>query len=113
MALKTLFTALRKEKAEIGFGNMVAIANESAQIRDVMLEEMGDPLDEFKNEAIDDEDMEKFIESIPEDETEDIEAAVADALNMDDPVDPDDYIGDSAKKALEEACSMFPDTEEC
>ncbi len=122
MALKTLFNNLRVENAKDGFGNMVAVANESAQIRDILLEEMEeienidlsdpDAEEQFKNEAIDEEEMEKLIDNIPESEIDDSAVATARLTNQNVPVDEDEYVGAPMESVMIQIDALIPESEE-
>lgn len=122
MALKTLFNNLRMENAKDGFGNMVAVANESAQIRDILLEEMEeienidlsdpDAEEQFKNEAIDEEEMEKLIDNIPESEIDDSAVATARLTNQNVPVDEDEYVGAPMESVMIQIDALIPESEE-
>lgn len=122
MALKTMFEALKRENSKEGFGNMVSVANESAIIRDIMLEEMDPEIDidisdpdaeeKFKNQAIDEEEMDKLIENIPETDVDDAATAASRLTNQDVIVDEDDYIGAPLEEMLQLINTTIPDTEE-
>ena len=122
MALKTMFAALRQENAKNSFGNIIAIANESAMIRDVFMEEMEAPIDvdlsdpdaeeKFKDEALNSEDMEELINSIPETEIDDASVAVGKLTNQNVPVNPDEYIGMPLDESMADVDLLIPDTEE-
>lgn len=122
LALKTLFNNLRMENAKDGFGNMVAVANESAQIRDILLEEMEeienidlsdpDAEEQFKNEAIDEEEMEKLIDNIPESEIDDSAVATARLTNQNVPVDEDEYVGAPMESVMIQIDALIPESEE-
>lgn len=122
LALQTMFQKLRREQAKDGFGNMIAVANESAIIRDAVLEEMDvcddinltdpDAEEKIKNEAIDDEEMEKLIEDIPESEIDDAAIATAHLTNQNVPVDEDEYVGAPLKEMLYRIDLTIPDSEE-
>lgn len=122
MALKTMFETLRRENAKEGFGNMVSVANESAVIRDIMLEEMEADIDvdlndpdaeeKFKNQALDEEEMDELIEKIPETEIDDAAIAVGKLTNQNVPIDEEEYIGAPLEEAMREINYLIPDTEE-
>lgn len=122
MALKTMFAALRQENAKNSFGNIIAVANESAMIRDVFMEEMEAPIDvdlndpdaeeKFKDEALNSEDMEELINSIPETEIDDASVAVGKLTNQNVPVNPDEYIGMPLDESMADVDLLIPDTEE-
>lgn len=119
MALKTLMNRLRQENAKDGFGNIVSVANESAIIRDLLLEEMSGEEDlanideeEFKNEAIDEEEMDKLIDRIPESDIDDESVAAARLSNQDVPVDEDDYIGAPLESVMFDIDVLIPETQE-
>lgn len=122
MALKTMFESLRLQNAKDGFGNMLSVANESAVIRDIMLEEMEADIDvdlndpdaeeKFKNEALDEEEMEDLIEKIPETEIDDAAVAVGKLTNQNVPIDEEEYIGAPLEEAMREINTLIPDTEE-
>ena len=113
MAFKTMFKKLREANIEIGFENMVAVANEAAILRDFILEEeMGEvPLEvdindpdaeeQIKDDAIDDAELADFIDSIPETEIDD--AALA-AGKLDDYMSP-------TSESLQDIDFNIPDTE--
>ena len=122
MALKTMFAALRQENAKNSFGNIIAVANESAMIRDVFMEEMEAPIDvdlndpdaeeKFKDEALNSEDMEELINSIPETEIDDASVAVGKLTNQNVPVNPDEYVGMPLDESMVDVDLLIPDTEE-
>lgn len=122
MALKTMFAALRQENAKNSFGNIIAVANESAMIRDVFMEEMEAPIDvdlndpdaeeKFKDEALNSEDMEELINSIPETEIDDASVAVGKLTNQNVPVNPDEYVGMPLDESMADVDLLIPDTEE-
>ena len=124
LALKTLFNQLRQENAKSGFGNIIAVANEAALIRDFVLEEMEktdyddidlnspDAEDDFKNQAIDDEEMDKLIEKIPESDIDEASVDAARLSNENSPVDPDDYIGAPLESVMYDIDALIPETEE-
>ena len=122
MALKTMFAALKQENAKNSFGNIIAVANESAMIRDVFMEEMEAPIDvdlndpdaeeKFKDEALNSEDMEELINSIPETEIDDASVAVGKLTNQNVPVNPDEYIGMPLDESMADVDLLIPDTEE-
>ena len=122
MALKTMFAALRQENAKNSFGNIIAVANESAMIRDVFMEEMEAPInvdlndpdaeEKFKDEALNSEDMEELINSIPETEIDDASVAVGKLTNQNVPVNPDEYVGMPLDESMADVDLLIPDTEE-
>ena len=61
MALKTMFATLKKENAKNSFGNIIAVANESAEIRDTFMEEMDTPIEVDLNDP---DAEEKFKDAI-------------------------------------------------
>ena len=124
LALKTLFNQLRQENAKSGFGNIIAVANAAALIRDFVLEEMEktdyedidlnspDAEEDFKNQAIDDEEMDKLIEKIPESDIDEASVDAARLSNENSPVDPDDYIGAPLESVMYDIDALIPETEE-
>lgn len=124
-ALKVMYGKLREENAKEGFGNLLSVHNESAQIRDAMLEEMDpsetpididitapDAEEEFKDAAIDDDEMGKLIENIPETEIDDAAVAVGKMTNEDVPVDEDEFIGAPLESVMMLVEKYVPDCEE-
>lgn len=117
-----MFAALKQENAKNSFGNIIAVANESAMIRDVFMEEMEAPIDvdlndpdaeeKFKDEALNSEDMEELINSIPETEIDDASVAVGKLTNQNVPVNPDEYIGMPLDESMADVDLLIPDTEE-
>jgi hypothetical protein len=117
-----MFETLRRENAKEDFGNMVSVANESAVIRDIMLEEMEADIDvdlndpdaeeKFKNQALDEEEMDELIEKIPETEIDDAAIAVGKLTNQNVPIDEEEYIGAPLEEAMREINYLIPDTEE-
>ena len=122
MALKTMFATLKKENAKNSFGNIIAVANESAEIRDTFMEEMDTPIEvdindpdaeeKFKDEALNSEDMDELIDSIPETEIDDASVAVGKLTNQNIPVNPDEYIGAPMEESMLDIDVFVPDTEE-
>ena len=123
--LKLMYGKLREENAKEGFGNLLSVHNESAQIRDTMLEEMDpsevpididitapDAEDQFKDAAIDDEEMGKLIETIPETEIDDATVAVGKMTNEDIHVDDDEFIGAPMESVMNLVEKYVPDCEE-
>lgn len=116
---------LREENAKEGFGNLLSVHNESAIIRDAILEEL-DPTEipinvdltdpdaeqQFKDEAIDNEDMDKLIDSLPETEIDDAAVAVGKMVNEDVPVDEDEFIGAPMEQTMLLVEKYIPDCEE-
>lgn len=124
MALKVLYDALKKEKTACGFGNMLAVANENAVIRDMMLSVMEaednvdtvapetTDLEKFKDEEIANNDIEKFIDDIPEADLEEEEASAASVEAATEIDYPDDYVGARFESYLRKVDMTFPETEE-
>lgn len=114
---KTMFSKLREQNARNGFGNLLAVANESAVVRDFMLEEMGEtPVEvdtapeKFKEEEIEADELEKIIEKIPETDLDD--AAIAAGKTYNTPIpDVESYVGGSVEEAMEDIDLYIPDTE--
>ena len=116
---------LREENAKEGFGNLLSVHNESAIIRNAILEEL-DPTEipinvdltdpdaeqQFKDEAIDNEDMDKLIDSLPETEIDDAAIAVGKMVNEDVPVDEDEFIGAPMEQTMLLVEKYIPDCEE-
>ncbi len=125
MALKLMFEKLREENAKEGFGNLLSVHNESAIIRDSVLEEL-DPTDipievditdpdaenQFKDEALDDEELGKLIDNIPETEIDDAAVAVGKMTNEDVPVDEDEFVGAHLESVLTLVDKYVADSEE-
>ena len=125
MALTLMLGKLREENAKEGFGNLLSVHNESAIIRDAILEEL-DPTEipinvdltdpdaeqQFKDEAIDNEDMDKLIDSLPETEIDDAAVAVGKMVNEDVPVDEDEFIGAPMEQTMLLVEKYIPDCEE-
>jgi hypothetical protein len=106
VALKLMMKKLREENVKDGFGNLLSVHTESALIRDAILEEMDpseipievdinspDAEEEFKDEAIDDEEMGELIDKLPETEIDDATVAVGKMTDEDVPVDDDEFVG--------------------
>ena len=125
MALTLMLGKLREENAKEGFGNLLSVHNESAIIRDAILEEL-DPTEipinvdltdpdaeqQFKDEAIDNEEMDKLIDSLPETEIDDATIAVGKMVNEDVPVDEDEFIGAPMEQTMLLVEKYIPDCEE-
>ena len=125
MALTLMLGKLREENAKEGFGNLLSVHNESAIIRNAILEEL-DPTEipinvdltdpdaeqQFKDEAIDNEDMDKLIDSLPETEIDDATIAVGKMVNEDVPVDEDEFIGAPMEQTMLLVEKYIPDCEE-
>ena len=125
MALTLMLGKLREENAKEGFGNLLSVHNESAIIRNAILEEL-DPTEipinvdltdpdaeqQFKDEAIDNEDMDKLIDSLPETEIDDAAIAVGKMVNEDVPVDEDEFIGAPMEQTMLLVEKYIPDCEE-
>ena len=121
MALKTMFAALKKENSKNSFGNMISVANESALIRDVFMEEMDsidvdltdpDAEEKFKDAALNEDEMDELIDSIPETEIDDAAVAVGKLTNQNVPVNDEEYIGAPLDEAMNAVDIYVPDTEE-
>lgn len=120
--LSTLFEGFKKVKADEGFGNLVSVAIESSNVRDSLMDEMGDELiddaittdddEEIKNKALEDEEMEKLIDNIPETEIDDASVVAGKISNQNVPVDEDEYIGAPMKESMSMIEDLIPDTEE-
>ena len=108
MALEVMYGKLREENAKEGFGNLLSVHNESAVLRDAILEELDpseEPIDvdltspeaedDFKDAAIDDAAI-----------------AVGKMTNEDVPVDPDEFIGAPMESVMQTIEKYVPDTEE-
>lgn len=125
MALKLMMKKLREENVKDGFGNLLSVHTESALIRDAILEEM-DPSDipievdinspdaeeEFKDEAIDDEEMGELIDKLPETEIDDATVAVGKMTDEDVPVDDDEFVGAPMESVMMLIEKYVPDCEE-
>ena len=125
MALKVMMEKLHEENAKDGFGNLLAIHNESAMIRNAILEEL-DPSDipievdindpeaenNFKDEAIDDETVGELIDKIPETEIDDAAVAVGKITNEDIPVDDDEFVGAPMEATMALVEKYIPECEE-
>lgn len=120
-----MYGKLREENAKEGFGNLLSVHNESAQIRDTILEELDpsevpididitapDAEEQFKDAAIDDEELNKYIDSIPETEIDDAAIAVGKMTNDDVPVDEDEFIGAPLESVMTLVEKYVPDCEE-
>ena len=116
---------LKEENAKEGFGNLLSVHNESATTRNAILEELDpteipievdltdpDAEDQFKDEAIDDEEMGKLIENLPETEIDDAAIAVGKMVNEDVPVDEDEFIGAPMEQVMMLIEKYIPDCEE-
>lgn len=125
MALKLMYEKLREENAKEGFGNLLSVHNESAIVRNAILEELDpseipieidladpDAEEQFKDEAIDDDDMDKLLENIPETEIDDATVAVGKMVNEDVPVDEDEFIGAPMEQVMLLVEKYIPDCEE-
>ena len=125
MALEVMYGKLREENAKEGFGNLLSVHNESAVLRDAILEELDpseEPIDvdltspeaedDFKDAAIDDAEMSDLIDKLPETEIDDAAIAVGKMTNEDVPVDPDEFIGAPMESVMQTIEKYVPDTEE-
>ena len=125
MALKLMLGKLRAENAKEGFGNLLAVHNESAIIRNAILEELDpkeypievdltDPDAEnmFKDAALDDEELSKLIDSLPETEIDSATVAVGKMTNSNIPVDEDEFIGAPMEQVMTLIEKYIPDCEE-
>lgn len=125
MALKLMTQKLRETNAKDGFGNLLSVHNESAMIRDSVLEELDpkefpievdltapDAEDQFKDAAIDDEEMGKLLDTIPETEIDDATVAVGKMTNEDIPVDDDEFVGAPMESVMMLVEKYVPDCEE-
>ena len=94
MALKLTIKKFREVNAKVGFGNLLAVHTESAMIRDTILEELDpkevpidvditapDAEDQFKDAALDDDEVSGLIDSIPESEIDDSAAEVGQLID--------------------------------
>ena len=125
MALKLMMKKLREENVKDGFGNLLSVHTESALIRDAILEEMDpseipievdinspDAEEEFKDEAIDDEEMGELIDKLPETEIDDATVAVGKMTDEDVPVDDDEFVGAPMESVMMMIEKYVPDCEE-
>ena len=125
MALKLMLGKLREENAKEGFGNLLSVHNESAIIRNAILEELDpkeypievdltDPDAEnmFKDAALDDEELSKLIDSLPETEIDSATVAVGKMTNSNIPVDEDEFIGAPMEQVMTLIEKYIPDCEE-
>lgn len=125
MALKLMMKKLREENVKDGFGNLLSVHTESALIRDAFLEEMDpseipievdinspDAEEEFKDEAIDDEEMGELIDKLPETEIDDATVAVGKMTDEDVPVDDDEFVGAPMESVMMMIEKYVPDCEE-
>ena len=125
MALKLMTQKLRETNAKDGFGNLLSVHNESAMVRDSVLEELDpkefpievdltapDAEDQFKDAAIDDEEMGKLLDTIPETEIDDATVAVGKMTNEDIPVDDDEFVGAPMESVMMLVEKYVPDCEE-
>ena len=125
MALKLMMKKLREENVKDGFGNLLSVHTESALIRDAILEEMDpseipievdinspDSEEEFKDEAIDDEEMGELIDKLPETEIDDATVAVGKMTDEDVPVDDDEFVGAPMESVMMMIEKYVPDCEE-
>lgn len=124
-----MFARFKREKAEEGFGNILSVANESAIIRDLILEDMGaevDPPieapldlsptdlpgddDQTEDDDMDDDtsDEDEDLEDIPETDIVDASADADDVMNANVPEDADEYVGGSDGAADAEIESVIP-----
>ena len=71
-----------------------------------------DAEEDFKNQAIDDEEMDKLIEKIPESDIDEASVDAARLSNENSPVDPDDYIGAPLESVMYDIDALIPETEE-
>jgi hypothetical protein len=117
-----MFARLKRDKAEEGFGNLIAVANKSAEIRDLMLEDMdaevappmeapvdlspaeSNPEDNDQTE----EDTDDELGMIPETNIEDASAEADKVMNMNVPDNADDYVGGDQGAANAEIESVIP-----
>lgn len=124
-ALKLMFGKLREKNAKEGFGNLLSVHNESAQIRDTVLEELDprevpididitapDAEDQFKDAALDDEQLSKAIDAIPETEIDDAAIAVGRMTNEDVPIDEEEFVGAPLESVMDLVEKYVPDCEE-
>jgi hypothetical protein len=125
VALKLMMKKLREENVKDGFGNLLSVHTESALIRDAILEEMDpseipievdinspDAEEEFKDEAIDDEEMGELIDKLPETEIDDATVAVGKMTDEDVPVDDDEFVGAPMESVMMMIEKYVPDCEE-
>ena len=125
MALKLMTQKLREDNARDGFGNLLSVHNESAIIRDAVLEELDpaenpidvditapDAEDQFKDAAINDDEIGELIDKIPETEIDDATVAVGKMTNADIPVDDDEFIGAPMESVMQLVEKYVPDCEE-
>ena len=116
---------LREDNARDGFGNLLSVHNESAIIRDAVLEELDpaenpidvditapDAEDQFKDAAINDDEIGELIDKIPETEIDDATVAVGKMTNADIPVDDDEFIGAPMESVMQLVEKYVPDCEE-
>jgi len=125
VALKLMTQKLREDNARDGFGNLLSVHNESAIIRDAVLEELDpaenpidvditapDAEDQFKDAAINDDEIGELIDKIPETEIDDATVAVGKMTNADIPVDDDEFIGAPMESVMQLVEKYVPDCEE-
>jgi hypothetical protein len=125
VALKLMMKKLREENVKDGFVNLLSVHTESALIRDAILEEMDpseipievdinspDAEEEFKDEAIDDEEMGELIDKLPETEIDDATVAVGKMTDEDVPVDDDEFVGAPMESVMMMIEKYVPDCEE-
>ena len=120
--LSSLFESFKVVKADEGFGNLVSVALEDAEVRDSIMDELGDDLiaqseiaddeDDIKKQALEDDDMERLIDRIPETEIDDASVAAGKIANANVPVDEEEYIGAPMEEVMTQIEYMIPDTEE-
>ena len=125
MALKLMLHKLREDNAKEGFANLLTVHNESAILRDALLEEMDpseapievdltspDAENDFKDAALDDAELSELIDNLPETEIDDAAIAVGKMTNEDVPVDPDEFIGAPMESVMQLVEKYVPDCEE-
>ena len=125
MALKLMIKKLREVNAKDGFGNLLAVHTESAMIRDTILEELDpkevpidvditapDAEDQFKDAALDDDEVSGLIDSIPESEIDDSAAEVGQLIDDNVHEDDSEYIGESMESVMALIEKYVPDCEE-
>lgn len=106
--LKTMRAEMNAERSDVAIESLIIDAGYNGNIRDVILESMGDTDPECGDDGeISDPEFEKLIEGIPETEPDDYDAF------MEGTVTAKDELGDEKEMTLEEVTNeLIPDTEE-
>lgn len=106
--LKTMRAEMNAERADVAVESLIIDAGYNGNIRDVILESMGDTDPECsENGEIGDPEFDKLIEGIPETEIDDYDSF------MEGKVVAKDELGDNKEMTIEEVENeLIPETEE-